>query len=165
MHAYIRMIHTYIHTYIRMHTYTYISQRARITGPAVPNCKTVPIFGSTTSCFIMKGTANETSPQTGNKKYMNMIPPAYRPKFSKAPQKQKVHSTDSAIILAHILKNTLWWLHILGLIGHWLLRICDRPAGLGGRDQMLLDHNKAKQYLSYDSVEVACPSLVDLICL
>jgi hypothetical protein len=82
-----------------------LSTRARITVPAVPNCKTVPIFGSLTSCSIIKGTANETSPQTGDKKYMNMIPPAYR------------------------------------------------PAGLGGRDRLLLDHNRAKQYLSYNSVE------------
>jgi hypothetical protein len=85
--------------------YMALSTRARITVPAVPNCKTVPIFGSLTSCSIIKGTANETSPQTGDKKYMNMIPPAYR------------------------------------------------PAGLGGRDRLLLDHNRAKQYLSYNSEE------------
>jgi hypothetical protein len=86
-------------------TYKDLSTRARITVPGIPNCKTVPIFGSTTSCSIMTGTADEKSPQTGNKTYMNMIPPAYR------------------------------------------------PAGLGGRDQLLLDHNKPKQYLSYDSVQ------------
>jgi hypothetical protein len=45
------------------------------------------------------------------------------------------------------------------------LLVYDRPAGLGGKDQMLLDHNKVNKYLSYDSVEVVCPSLVDLICL
>jgi len=103
------------HVFTRMETnavahpqidaYQDLSQRARITVPAVPNCKTVPIFGIGTSCHIIKGMATETSPETGDKEYMNMVPPAYR------------------------------------------------PAGQGGRDQLLLDHNKPKQYLSYDSVQ------------
>ena len=86
--------------------YQELSQRARITVPAVPNCKHVPIFGVRTSCHIMKGMVNEISPpETGDKEYINMVPPA------------------------------------------------SRPAGLGGRDKLLLDHNREKQYLSYDSTE------------
>jgi hypothetical protein len=88
-----------------INAYQDLSQRARITVPAVPNCKPVPIFGVRTSCHIMKGMVNEISPETGGKEYMNMVPPA------------------------------------------------SRPAGLGGRDKLLLDHNREKQYLSYDSTE------------
>ena len=86
--------------------YEDLSKRARITVPAIPNCKTLKIFGSTTSCHIIKGlAANETSPSTGDKKYLNLVPPPYR------------------------------------------------PAGLSGKDQLLLDHNKVREYLSYDSEE------------
>jgi len=86
--------------------YEDLLKRARISVPTVSDCTSVPIFGSLTSCHIMKGLADyETSPSTGDKKYMNLVPPAYR------------------------------------------------PAGLSGRDRLLLDHNKAKEYLRYDSEE------------
>jgi hypothetical protein len=89
-----------------INAYQDLSQRAHITVPPVPNCKTLKIFGSTTSCHIRKGlAANETSPSTADKKYMNLVPAVYR------------------------------------------------PAGLGGKDRLLLDHNKVKEYLSYDSEE------------
>ena len=85
--------------------YEDLSQRARIQVPAVPNSKKVPIFGSTTSCHIMKGLAvNKTCP-TGDKKYMHLVPQAYR------------------------------------------------PAGLGGKDRLLLNHNMEKQFLRYDPMQ------------